>query len=74
MRTTLLFASRFDSISAFPLTSIVVLTWACLISFCCTLWERRKHRERNDTYGGKRVTPGKSAVHLSATPLFGPRV
>ncbi len=36
MCTTLLLACRFDSISAFPYTSIVVATWAWRISFCCT--------------------------------------
>jgi hypothetical protein len=34
--TTLLLASRLAVIKAFPYTFIVVETWACRMSFCCT--------------------------------------
>jgi hypothetical protein len=34
--TTAVFASRLDSISAFPYTFMVVETWVCRISFCWT--------------------------------------
>jgi len=34
--TTAVFASRFASINALPYTFIVVETWACRMSFCCT--------------------------------------
>jgi len=36
MFTTLVLAWRLESIRAFPYTFIVVDTWACRISFCCT--------------------------------------
>ena len=78
--TTGCWASRFASVSALPYTFIVVETWACRMSFCCTptgaplsssqeryVWGGYASLPPNAPRGAEAVNPSHT-VHTSACP------